>query len=173
MRRRWFAALAMAGCALLGPNSSALAQDYPTRQVKIVIAFSPSGAIDILGRFIADKLSQTWGQNVIVENRPGLGGTASVAKVTAALPAGAQGVGLVNLSRFVNFIKKTMTKTMQQAGAPRTLPIQDLAECPPLGMAVKVTPTGVEGRMALAGETLKNVADMVERTGAAFRAQFR
>ena len=56
---------------LAGPGAGASAEDYPTRQVKIIIAFSPSGAIDILGRFIADKLGQLWGQSVIVENRPG------------------------------------------------------------------------------------------------------
>src|SRR5262249_32083042 len=71
MRLKSLAALAAIAGALLGPGAGALAQDYPTRQVKIVIAFSPSGAIDILGRFIADKLSQMWGQSVIVENRPG------------------------------------------------------------------------------------------------------
>ncbi len=67
-------ALLIAGL-MLGLNSGALAQDYPNRQVKIIIAFSPSGAIDILGRFIADKLSKLWGQSVIVENRPAAAAT--------------------------------------------------------------------------------------------------
>jgi tripartite-type tricarboxylate transporter receptor subunit TctC len=43
---------------VLALGGTASAQDYPTRPVRVVIAFSPSGAIDILGRFIADKLSQ-------------------------------------------------------------------------------------------------------------------
>ena len=81
-------------CALLiaglmaGLNSGALAQDYPIRQVKIIIAFSPSGAIDILGRFIADKLSKLWGQSVIVENRPGGSGNIGAAAASAAAPDG-------------------------------------------------------------------------------------
>ena len=57
-------------------------------QVKIIIAFSPSGAIDILGRFIADKLSQMWGQSVIVENRPGGSGNIGAAAASAAAPDG-------------------------------------------------------------------------------------
>ena len=58
MRLKLLAALAIAGCAWLGLNANALAQDYPNRTVKIVIAFSPSGAIDVLGRFIAQHLSE-------------------------------------------------------------------------------------------------------------------
>ena len=73
---------------MLGLNAGALAQDYPTRQVKIIIAFSPSGAIDILGRFIADKLSKMWGQSVIVENRPGGSGNIGAAAASAAAPDG-------------------------------------------------------------------------------------
>jgi tripartite-type tricarboxylate transporter receptor subunit TctC len=88
MRRRSFAALAIAGCVLLGVTPKASAQDYPSRQVKIIIAFSPSGAIDILGRFIADKLSQMWGQSVIVENRPGGSGNIGAAAASAGAPDG-------------------------------------------------------------------------------------
>ena len=79
-------------CTLLGLSAglggSASAQDYPTRPVRVVIAFSPSGAIDILGRFIADKLSQMWGQSVIVENRPGGSGNIGAAAAAAAQPDG-------------------------------------------------------------------------------------
>ena len=70
------------------PQCRASAQDYPTRQVKIIIAFSPSGAIDILGRFIADKLSQMWGQSVIVENRTGGSGNIGAAAASTAAPDG-------------------------------------------------------------------------------------
>jgi tripartite-type tricarboxylate transporter receptor subunit TctC len=73
---------------MAGMSNAALAQDYPARQVKIIIAFSPSGAIDLLGRFIADKLSQMWGQSVIVENRPGGSGNIGAAAASAAAPDG-------------------------------------------------------------------------------------
>jgi tripartite-type tricarboxylate transporter receptor subunit TctC len=73
---------------LLSLNAPATAEDYPTRPVKVVIAFSPSGAIDILGRFIADKLSQMWGQSVFVENRPGGSGNIGAAAAATALADG-------------------------------------------------------------------------------------
>ncbi len=86
MRLKSFAAMLIAAGALFGMTASALAQAYPNRPVKIVIAFSPAGAIDILGRLIADKLSTMWGQQVVVENRPGGGGNIGAA-AAAASPA--------------------------------------------------------------------------------------
>jgi tripartite-type tricarboxylate transporter receptor subunit TctC len=80
--------IAVALVALLSVNSPARTEDYPTRPVKFVIAFSPAGAIDILGRFIADKLSQMWGQQVIVENRPGGSGNIGAAAASTAVPDG-------------------------------------------------------------------------------------
>ena len=88
MRLKSLLALAVAGGLLLGLNGRAAAEDYPNRQVKIIIAFSPSGAIDILGRFIADKLSKMWGQSVIVENRPGGSGNIGAAAASTAAPDG-------------------------------------------------------------------------------------
>jgi tripartite-type tricarboxylate transporter receptor subunit TctC len=75
----WVAALA--ALVLAAPAS---AQNYPDRPVRILIAFSPAGAIDILGRLIADRLSQMWGQQVVVENRPGGGGNIGAAAAAAA-----------------------------------------------------------------------------------------
>jgi len=85
---RFVHALLIAAGTVLGGNAQATAQDYPTRPVRVVIAFSPAGAIDILGRFIADKLSQVWGQSVIVENRPGGSGNIGAAAASTAAPDG-------------------------------------------------------------------------------------
>jgi tripartite-type tricarboxylate transporter receptor subunit TctC len=81
--RRRFIAGAAAGASLTLLPRSATAADYPTQAVKIVVPFSAGSMTDLLARVIADKLQQRWSKEVIVENRPGLGGTASVAKVTA------------------------------------------------------------------------------------------
>ena len=81
-------ALVAAVVVLLGLCGDVSAQKYPERTVKVVIAFSPSGAIDILGRFIADKLSQMWGHQVIVENRPGGSGNIGAAAAATAQPDG-------------------------------------------------------------------------------------
>jgi tripartite-type tricarboxylate transporter receptor subunit TctC len=68
--------------------SGALAQTpanppYPNQTVRLVVPFSAGSVTDLLARSIGDKLGDRWGQQVIVENRPGLPGTASVAKAAA------------------------------------------------------------------------------------------
>ena len=87
MRTRFtFAALAslagvaihvLAGC--IGPTAAS-AQTYPSQLVRIVVPFTPGSQTDILGRAYADKLQEIWKRDVIVENKPGLAGTASTAK---------------------------------------------------------------------------------------------
>jgi len=71
-----------AASLLLLPRSS-MAADYPTQAVKIVVPFSAGSMTDLLARVIADKLQQRWNKEVIVENRPGLGGTSTTAKAAA------------------------------------------------------------------------------------------
>lgn len=88
MRMKSFAAWTAALAAVLFLAAPASAQSYPDRPVRVIIAFSPSGAIDILGRFIADKLSQMWGQQVVVENRPGGSGNIGAASASTAQPDG-------------------------------------------------------------------------------------
>ena len=56
------------------------AQNYPTQRVTIVVPFGAGSVTDIMARIVAEETSKVWGQQVIVENRPGLAGTAGVAK---------------------------------------------------------------------------------------------
>src|SRR5260221_4537775 len=67
---------------------SALAQDYPTRPVRIVIPLSPGGTSDVPGRIIAQKLAETLGQQFFVENRAGAGGTIGSDYVAKSRPDG-------------------------------------------------------------------------------------
>jgi tripartite-type tricarboxylate transporter receptor subunit TctC len=84
MRLKLLGAWSMAFAALAALCAPATAQNYPDRPVKVVIAFSPAGAIDVLGRLIAQKLSEMWGQQVVVENRPGGGGNIGAAAAATA-----------------------------------------------------------------------------------------
>jgi tripartite-type tricarboxylate transporter receptor subunit TctC len=87
MRRRC-AALLMAAIAMLAWCASAPAQTYPDRPVRIVIAFPAGGTIDTLGRILAQKLTEAWGQNVVIENRPGGAGNIGAAAAAKAAPDG-------------------------------------------------------------------------------------
>jgi tripartite-type tricarboxylate transporter receptor subunit TctC len=68
---------------------SALAQSYPTRTVNIILAFPPGGPNEGVVRFLAEKLTASLGQAVIIENRPGgAGGTVGTRSVANAAPDG-------------------------------------------------------------------------------------
>jgi tripartite-type tricarboxylate transporter receptor subunit TctC len=78
-----------AGLAALATNTGiAGAQNYPTRQVRIVSGFPPGGINDTYARLIGQWLSEHLGQQFIVENRPGAGGTLAADAVAKALPDG-------------------------------------------------------------------------------------
>jgi tripartite-type tricarboxylate transporter receptor subunit TctC len=80
---RYLARLILSGAALLAAalvSAPAFAQDWPKQRVTIVVPFGAGSVTDIIARIIADGWSKKWGQQVIVENRPGLAGTAAVAK---------------------------------------------------------------------------------------------
>ena len=76
------AALALA-CAL-----PAHAQDYPNRPVRVIVPFSPGGAVDGPTRIVAQKLSERLGQQVVVENKPGAGATLGAGEVAKSAPDG-------------------------------------------------------------------------------------
>jgi tripartite-type tricarboxylate transporter receptor subunit TctC len=65
-----------------------LAQDFPTRPIRIIVPFPPAGAADLLTRTIGQKLTEAWGQQVIVDNRPGVGGNLGVQLTVKAPPDG-------------------------------------------------------------------------------------
>jgi tripartite-type tricarboxylate transporter receptor subunit TctC len=91
MRRREFmvalGGLAAARAALTG-SAPALGQDYPSRQISILVGIAAGGITDVTTRQYAAVLSQNMRQNVIVENRPVAGGAVAAAAVQGAAPDG-------------------------------------------------------------------------------------
>ena len=83
MRRALVVALAL--CAL---GSEVYAQKYPARPVRMIVPFAPGGGTDIVGRTIAQKMSEALGQSVVVDNRPGAGGTIGAELTVRASPDG-------------------------------------------------------------------------------------
>jgi tripartite-type tricarboxylate transporter receptor subunit TctC len=82
-------AAALIGAALLGAGAApAPAQDYPTRQVRIVVGFAPGGLADMIARQFADFITRDTGQTAVVENRTGAAGTTGMDTVAKAAPDG-------------------------------------------------------------------------------------
>ncbi|HUG77986.1 MAG TPA: tripartite tricarboxylate transporter substrate binding protein [Burkholderiales bacterium] len=78
--------LAFVVAALL--SAAAQAQSWPQKPVRFIVPFSPGGATDISARLLSDKLSQIWGQTIIIENRGGAGGSVGAAEAARATPDG-------------------------------------------------------------------------------------
>jgi tripartite-type tricarboxylate transporter receptor subunit TctC len=80
--------LVAAACAAFLVAGSALAQSYPTKPVRLIIAFTPGSSTDIVGRAVAAKLAEMWKQPVIAENRVGAGGSIGSKAVVDSAPDG-------------------------------------------------------------------------------------
>jgi tripartite-type tricarboxylate transporter receptor subunit TctC len=90
-RRRFTELMALAGTYGLAPEVFAqpnLADTYPKKPIRILCPFAPAGGVDITARSIAQQLTQTWGQSVVVDNKPGANGTIAVETAVQAPPDG-------------------------------------------------------------------------------------
>jgi tripartite-type tricarboxylate transporter receptor subunit TctC len=82
------AAMALGALCLAGLPAFAQPARYPARPVTLVAGFPPGGTVDLLARILAQQLTETWGQPVVVENRPGGSGMVASQAVAAAAPDG-------------------------------------------------------------------------------------
>jgi tripartite-type tricarboxylate transporter receptor subunit TctC len=142
MRRIFIAVCAV--LALAGVQS-AQAQDYPTRPIRVVIAFPPGGPTDFVGRLITDKMTASLGQRVYIENRAGASGTVGADNVAKADPDG--------YSLF-------LTTSGAVAVAPHILqsvPYDPLKDFAPVALVTKVT----EIIVVTPKLGIKNIKDLV------------
>ena len=111
------AALAVTLCA-----GQALAQDYPTKPVRLIVPFPAGGSSDVVARFIAQGLSEKMGQQFVVENRAGAGGNLGTDAVAKAAPDGYT-LGLSTSGPLANnkFLYKTMPYDSEKAFTPVVL----------------------------------------------------
>jgi tripartite-type tricarboxylate transporter receptor subunit TctC len=112
-------------CALLVFSSPqpAAAQGYPDKSVKLVVPFAAGGPADALGRILGEKLSQRWGQTVVIENRGGAGGNVGAAAVARAAPDGY--TLLLNASSHV--INASLTENLPYDAIKDFTPISEVA----------------------------------------------
>src|SRR5262245_45667312 len=81
-------ACALLSLSFLGLSQPALAQAWPAKPVRLVVPFPPGGGVDLTGRVLGKKLTDLWGQPVVVENRPGASATIGANVVATAAPDG-------------------------------------------------------------------------------------
>jgi tripartite-type tricarboxylate transporter receptor subunit TctC len=80
--------MAVAALVLLATAQFARADDFPTRPIRVVVAFPPGGPTDFVGRLITDKMTASLGQRVYIENRPGAAGAVGADNIAKADPDG-------------------------------------------------------------------------------------
>src|ERR1700687_2193509 len=95
-----FAAISVV-CSLLATGTAFAQERYPSRAIQLIIPAATATTSDVLSRFLSDRLAKRLGQQVIVQNRPGAGGTIAVASVAKA-PADGYTIMMVNLQHSLN-----------------------------------------------------------------------
>jgi tripartite-type tricarboxylate transporter receptor subunit TctC len=85
-----FIRLILVTALLAAPAGAALAQaqSYPSKPIRVIVPFPPGGSTDFLARIVGQKITADWGQQVIIDNKPGAGGTLGAAEAARAAPDG-------------------------------------------------------------------------------------
>ena len=162
----------------LAASTLALAQaDWPSRQITIVVGFSPGGSTDFVARIMADEFRKTWGQAVVVENKPGAGGNIGANLVAKAKPdgytllMGSVGPLAINATLYSSMPYdniKDFQPITQVVGAPNMLVVNPTSmpakDFPDFLRLLKASPnkyffasTGIGTSAHLSGELLKSM----------------
>ena len=158
-------------------SATALAQSWPSKPVRIVVAYPPGGGIDVMARQLAEKLTATWGHPVVVENKPGANTISATDSVAKSEPDGHTVLMTTDATFSINphlyaklpfdtqrdFIPVTMLVLLHQLlVAHPSLPANTLDELIKLAKAkpdlINYASYGSGSQPHLAGEMLKNKA---------------
>jgi tripartite-type tricarboxylate transporter receptor subunit TctC len=147
MRR--FSTCVAAACLALA-QVPALGQSYPAKPVRVIVPFPPAGAADLLTRTLGQKLGETWGQQIIVDNRPGAGGNLGVELAAKAAPDGytavmaavtTNAIGMSTYAKLGYNLEKDLAPVTLVGNVPHilvshpTLPVRNVKELIALGKA--------------------------------------
>ncbi len=116
----------LAACAVAVLACPAQAQNYPVRPVRMIVPFSPGGAADVPGRMLMQKLSEALGQQVVVDNRPGAGGTIGA---DLAAKAAADGYTLLMISN-THVISASLYKKLPYDSLNDFAPVLQFGDAP-------------------------------------------
>ena len=172
--RFWIVGLAWVVLVLIGGADSAFCQNYPNKPVRIIVPFTPGGGNDILARILGKELTGRWRQPVIIDNRPGGGGTIGAGMVAKA-PADGYTLLFVSTSFGLQpslYSKLTFDTTKDFTGVVwvasgqfilvvhPSLPVKSVKELIALAKAkpgqLNFASTGVGGAAHLRGELFKS-----------------
>lgn len=120
------AALVAASMLVVAGASAAFAQSYPARPIKFVVPYPPGGASDVTARILGQKLSEAYGQPVVIENRPGANGNIALAEVAKAAPDG------------YTILMGNVGPNAINAGLYKTLPFDPIASFAPITLTSTV-----------------------------------
>ena len=107
--------------AAIATAQLAIAADYPSRSVRLVVPYPPGASNDVVARLLAQKLSEMWGQQVVTDNRAGAGGLVGADIVAKAAPDGYTLLMSNPGSNAINFALRTKTPYKVDDFAPVTL----------------------------------------------------
>lgn len=163
-------------CAGVLLSAGALAAEYPTRPIRLVVPYAPGGASDIFARMVAEKLIVAWGQQVVVDNRAGAGGNIGsdlVAKANAdgyTMLLGTSGSNAVNPSLYTKMpydAKRDLALIAMVASTPNILVVRSQHPARSVRDLIQMAKTnpgkvtygssGVGSVLHLSGELLKTV----------------
>jgi tripartite-type tricarboxylate transporter receptor subunit TctC len=145
MEKLRYAAALMGAVLTLAATQAAYAQDYPTRPVRIVVAFPPGGPTDFVGRIVAEKMTSLLGQRVYIDNKPGANGTMGGGDVAKSDPDG--------YSLFLT----TAGAVTVSPHILSNMPFDTLKDFAPVALVTKVT----EVMVVKPGLGVKSVKDLV------------